>query len=113
MKTLTAILLIWGSITTPRNITTKASFYADKFNGRKTANGETFSNDSLTAAHKTLKFGTIIKVTNIKNNKSIIVKINDRGPYIKGREIDLSKKAFSQIGNINSGVIKVNYRIIK
>ena len=93
--------------------THKASFYADKFNGRKTASGSVFNNDSLTAAHKTLKFGTIVEITNIKNNKSVIVRITDRGPYIKGREFDLSKKAFNQIGSINQGIIKIKYKIIK
>jgi rare lipoprotein A len=91
----------------------KASYYHDKFDGRKTASGEIFSNNKLTAAHKTIKFGTEIEVINIKNNKSIIVVINDRGPFTKGRDLDLSKTAFNQIGNINSGVIKIKYKIIK
>jgi rare lipoprotein A len=91
----------------------KASYYAYNFEGRKTASGELFSNDLMTAAHKTLKFGTMVEVFNLKNNKSIIVKINDRGPFIRGRDIDLSRAAFNSIGNINSGVIKIKYRVIK
>ena len=106
------LLSLWVLLTSNTHIT-KASFYADKFNGRKTASGSIFSNDSLTAAHKTLKFGTIVEITNIRNNKSVIVKITDRGPYIKGREFDLSKKAFNQISNVNSGVINIKYKIIK
>lgn len=76
-----------------------ACYYHNKFNGRKTANGDIFSNNKLTAAHKNLNFGTKVKVTNIKNNKSVIVIINDRGPFTKGLEIDLSKKAFDAISH--------------
>ena len=75
----------------------KASFYADKFNGRKTASGETFRNSKLTAAHKTLPFGTMVKVTNQSNGKTVKVRINDRGPFVLGRIIDLSKKAAKNI----------------
>lgn len=74
-----------------------ASYYADKFNGRKTANGDIFNNNLFTAAHKTLVFGTKIKVTNTVNGESIIVTVNDRGPFVKDREIDLSKAAFMEI----------------
>ena len=68
-----------------------ASYYHDKFNGRKTASGEKFDNNLYTAAHKTLKFGTKIRVTNTVNDSSVIVTVNDRGPFVKGRELDLSK----------------------
>jgi rare lipoprotein A len=74
-----------------------ASYYADKFNGRKTASGQKFSNSKYTAAHKRLPFGTKVRVTNEANGKSVIVTINDRGPFVKMREIDLSKKAFMDI----------------
>src|SRR5690606_38360658 len=90
--------------------TTRASYYHNKFNGRKTANGEIFDNNRLTAAHKTLPFGTKVKVTNLANDKSVIVTINDRGPYIKGRKIDLSKAAFKAITTNNStrkGILRV------
>lgn len=93
--------------------TTIASHYNDKFNGRKTASGEIFSNSKLTAANKTLPFGTKVKITNIKNGKSVVVRINDRGPFVKGRAFDLSKAAFSEIANIKSGVIPVKYEIVK
>lgn len=90
-----------------------ASYYHDKFNGRKTANGEIFSNSKLTAAHKKLKFGTKVKVTNLRNGKSVIVRINDRGPYHSQREIDLSKAAFKKIGNLKKGTMPITYEIVK
>jgi len=90
-----------------------ASFYGEYFHGKTTANGETYDMNALTAAHKTLPLGTIAKVTNLDNNKSVIVRINDRGPYIEGREIDLSKGSFSKIGNIEEGLINVAIEIIE
>lgn len=90
----------------------KASFYANKFNGRKTASGEKFRNSKLTAAHKTLPFGTKVKVTNLKNGKSVKVKINDRGPFVAGRIIDLSRKAARRIDMQKDGVgnVKISYK---
>ncbi|WP_294736700.1 septal ring lytic transglycosylase RlpA family protein [uncultured Flavobacterium sp.] len=91
-----------------------ASYYANKFNGRKTASGEKFSNSKLTAAHKKLPFGTKVKVTNKANGKSVVVKINDRGPFVKGRHIDLSKKAFMQITDSKkAGLLNVTIQIVK
>jgi rare lipoprotein A len=91
-----------------------ASYYADKFNGKRTASGEKFSNRKLTAAHKKLAFGTKLKITNIANGKSVIVTVNDRGPFGGGRDIDLSKKAFMQIAdNKNHGEIKVKIEVAK
>lgn len=91
-----------------------ASYYADKFNGKKTASGETFSNNKLTAAHKKLPFGTKVKVTNLANDKFVIVVVNDRGPFGGGRDIDLSKKAFMEIAdNKNHGELKVSLEIAK
>jgi rare lipoprotein A len=87
--------------------TGKASFYGNEFDGKKTANGETFHQSQFTAAHKHLPFGTMVKVTNLVNNKSVIVRINDRGPYAAGRIIDLSKAAAKQIDMIAAGVVKV------
>jgi rare lipoprotein A len=90
-----------------------ASYYHDKFNGRKTASGTKFDNSKLTAAHKKLPFGTKLKITNVLNKKSVIVEVTDRGPFIKGREIDLSKKAFMDIAsNKNSGAINVKIEIL-
>ena len=90
-----------------------ACYYHNKFNGRKTASGVIFSNNKLTAAHKTLSFGTKVKVTNIENNKSVIVEINDRGPFTKGLEIDLSKKAFDAISHDKkAGKLQVKLELI-
>lgn len=91
----------------------KASYYHDKHNGRKTASGELFSNNKLTAAHKTLKLGTLLEVTNTLTNKSVIVRVNDRGPFIRGRDLDISKAAFKKIASISAGVIHIKYRIIE
>lgn len=91
-----------------------ASYYHNKFNGRKTASGERFSNNKLTAAHRKLTFGTKVRVTNLVNDKSVIVLINDRGPFTRGREIDLSKRAFMDItDNKNHGVLSVKIEILK
>lgn len=85
-----------------------ASYYHNKFNGRRTASGKKFDNNGYTAAHKKLPFGTIVKVTNEANGKSVIVEITDRGPFSKAREIDLSRRAFMEItSNKNSGVVIV------
>ena len=90
-----------------------ASFYGGKWHGRKTANGEIFDTYKLTAAHKTLPFGTKVHVTTLNNGKSAVVSINNRGPYVKGRVIDLSQAAFSKIENMSRGVTKVKLEIIK
>lgn len=91
-----------------------ACYYADKFNGRKTASGEKFSNSKYTAAHKKLAFGTKVKVTNKANGKAVVVTINDRGPFTRGRDIDLSKKAFMDItDNKNHGELKVSLEVAK
>jgi rare lipoprotein A len=85
----------------------KASYYADKFHGRRTASGEYYLTDSLTAAHQTLPFGTTVKVTNVELNLSVVVKINDRGPFVQGRIIDLSKKAMMILRGLEAGIIEV------
>jgi rare lipoprotein A len=92
--------------------TSYASYYHDKFNGRKTASGEIFSNSKFTAANRTLPFGTNIKVTNLNNGKQVIVKINDRGPFHASRALDISKAAFDEIGDISRGTIPVEYEIV-
>ncbi len=91
----------------------KASFYASKYQFRKTASGERFNQFANTAAHKNLPFGTKVKVTNVKNGKSTVVKINDRGPFVKGRIIDLSSSAFSDIGDTDLGVIDVKIEVVE
>lgn len=85
-----------------------ASWYGPKFDGKLTANGETYNQLAYTAAHKTLPFGTMLKITNPRNGKSVVVRINDRGPYIAGREIDLSKGAALSLGMMPRGVIRVD-----
>lgn len=85
----------------------KASYYANKFNKRKTSSGEIFYNDSLTAAHKTLPFGTILKVTNLANDSVVVVRVNDRLPKKSSRIIDLSKAAARQLNFINKGLTQV------
>lgn len=90
-----------------------ASWYGPGFHGNKTASGERFNKHQLTAAHKTLKFGTRVKVTNPRNGKSVIVKINDRGPFVGKRIIDLSEKSADVIGLKNKGVGQVCLQVIK
>lgn len=91
----------------------KASFYADKFQNRRTASGEPYRHDLPTAAHKKLPFGSMVKVTNTANGKSVVVRINDRGPFVRGRVIDLSKTAFSRIGSLSSGLINVRIEVLR
>jgi rare lipoprotein A len=91
----------------------QASYYADKFQGRKTASGERYDRKARTAAHRTLPFGTKVKVTNVKNGKSVVVRINDRGPFVKGRIIDLSRSAFAAIGDPRTGVISVRVEAVR
>lgn len=89
-----------------------ASYYGPGFHGKKTANGETFNMHQLTAAHRTLPFGTKVKVINVSNNKSVIVRINDRGPFIRGRIIDLSYEAAKRLGFLKKGHTRVKLIII-
>ncbi len=89
-----------------------ASFYAKKFNGRKTSSGEKFSSDSLTAAHKKLKFGTYVLVRNLKNDSTVIVKINDRLPQKSKRSIDLTLRAAKQLNFVKSGLTKVEITVL-
>lgn len=91
-----------------------ASYYHNKFNGRRTASGTKFDNEKYTAANRKLPFGTKLKVTNEVNGKSVIVTVTDRGPFTKGRDIDLTRRAFMDIAaNKNAGTLKVTIEIIK
>ena len=92
--------------------TGKASFYADKFEGIQTASGEKYRHNKLTGAHKTLPFGTKVRVTNLANEKTVEVTINDRGPYVEGRVIDLSKAAAEELGFLNNGLADVKLEVI-
>lgn len=92
--------------------TGKASFYADKFEGSPTASGEKYKHSKLTAAHKSLPFGTRVKVTNLANNEEVEVVINDRGPYVENRVIDLSKLAAERLGFVNQGLAEVRIEVL-
>lgn len=99
---------------TPYKKNVEASHYADRFNGRRTASGARFHNNNYTAAHKKLKFGTKVKVTNTANGKSVVVTITDRGPFTKRREIDMAKKPFLEIShNHGRAPLRVNLEIIE
>jgi rare lipoprotein A len=89
-----------------------ASYYADKFEGRKTASGEIFSQQKMTAAHNTLPLGTLIEVTNLRNNRSVYVKINDRLHAKNKRLVDLTKAAASKLHFMNAGITRVRIRVL-
>lgn len=90
-----------------------ASYYGKRFHGRLTANGERFNMRAMTAAHKTLPFGTKVRVTNPRNGRAVVVRINDRGPFIRGRTIDLSRSAAEKIGMIATGHARVKLEIVR
>jgi rare lipoprotein A len=90
-----------------------ASYYADKYHGKQTASGEIFDMHALTAAHPTYKFGTRVKVTHLANNRSVTVRINDRGPFMKGRVIDLSLAAAKELQMVKSGIAQVKLEIVE
>ena len=106
----TALLIIMGVVRIAN--ADVASYYSYEMGGRKTANGEIFDPNALTAASRTFPFGTKLKVTNKKNGKYVIVRVNDRGPYIKGRSIDLSYAAAEILGMINQGVAEVEMVVL-
>jgi rare lipoprotein A len=107
-----SLLAITSLVTYAQTQKGKASFYADKFEGHPTANGEKYKHSKLTAAHKTLPFGTKVRVTNTGNQKTVDVVINDRGPYVDGRIIDLSKSAAEKLGFIQQGLADVSIEVI-
>ena len=90
-----------------------ASYYSDLFQGKPTASGELYDKAKLTAAHKTLPFGTLVKVTRLDNNKSVQVRVNDRGPFISGRIIELSREAASRVDLIQDGATRVKVEVVK
>lgn len=91
----------------------QASFYADRYQNRKTASGEPYKAGQNTAAHRTLPFGSQVRVTNVRNGKSVVVRINDRGPFVRGRVIDLSRSAFASIGDTSAGLLNVRIEVIR
>ncbi len=108
-----AMLILFSSCSRKITESGKASYYADKFEGRKTASGSIFHQNKMTAAHRTLPFGTKVKVVNIANGRTAKVKITDRGPFAEGRVIDLSKKAAKKLGMISTGVAPVEIKYKK
>ena len=90
-----------------------ASYYASKFHGRQTANGETYDETKLTAAHRTLPFGTVARITNLENGREIEVRINDRGPFKKGRIVDVSRRGAELLDFIRAGLVRVRLEILK
>jgi len=93
--------------------TVTASYYAAKFNGRRTASGQRFNSNALTAAHKTLPLGTRVKLTNPNNHHSVIVRVNDRGPFVKGRDISVTRRAAKRLGFTRSGVAQLDMETLK
>lgn len=98
--------------TLPYKVVGLASYYGATFHGRRTASGERFNMHAMTAAHRNFKFGTRVKVTNLKNKRSVTVRINDRGPFARGRIIDLSYAAAKKIGMIGDGVVRVKIKVV-
>ncbi len=92
--------------------TGNASWYGTVFHGRSTASGEKYNQDKMTAAHKTLPFGTVVRVTNLGNKKSVVVRINDRGPFVRGRVIDVSRAAARQLDMIGTGTARVRIETV-
>ena len=111
----TTILLSLASCARKITETGRGSYYADKFEGRPTASGEKFDQGKMTAAHRTLPFGTKVKVTNVSNGRSVTVRVNDRGPFAASRIIDVSKKAAKKLGMVDAGVanVKISYKKAK
>lgn len=97
---------------TPKSETGEASYYASQHHGRKTASGEPYDEAKLTAAHRTLPFGTRVKVTNLDNGRSAIFRVNDRGPFIKGRIVDVSRRGAFELGFLQQGTCRVRVDIV-
>ena len=109
---LITLLAIGFSSQAQKGETGMASFYGDAFEGKQTASGEPYKASELTAAHRTLAFGTRVRVTNLANDRSVIVRVNDRGPFVKERIIDLSKAAAAKLDYIDKGVTRVRIEVL-
>ena len=109
-----SVALLKNLVVKPFKINSHASYYHDKLNGRRTASGKPFDNKKFTAAHRTFPFGTQLKLTNTQNNKSVVVVVTDRGPFVKSREIDITKAAFMQIAsNKNNGSVTITIEVVQ
>lgn len=114
MRILLLLLTMLGATTIlAQTQSGQASFYGGQFHGRPTASGEVYDMEKMTAAHRTLPFGTMIRVTNSRNGKSVVVKVNDRGPFVDNRIVDLSFGAAKEIEMINDGVVEVTLEVIQ
>lgn len=111
-KIVLVFFMLFSMSTLAQTQTGKASFYANKLEGRQTASGEKYSHNKMTAAHRKLPFGTKVKVTNLTNDKSTVVEVNDRGPFIRGRIIDLSRSAAKKLNFIGEGVADVTIQVL-
>ena len=117
MSIIVTIMLLFGGMNSTETQSGliqkgKASFYSKRFHGKKTSCGERYQNDKLTAAHISLPMNTMVEVTNLSNNQSVVVRINDRGPHGKGRIIDLAYAAAKTLGMVKSGVANVAIRVV-
>jgi rare lipoprotein A len=112
LKTIIAALAATLSLAVPAEAG-KASWYGPGFHGRLTASGERYDQHAMTCAHKTLRFGTRVKVTNLHNGKSAVCRVTDRGPFVAGRVIDVSRAMAARLGMIRSGVAPVSLQILK
>ena len=107
------VLAVTGLTLVASAETVKASFYSTKYNGRRTASGQRFNSNAMTAAHKTLPMGTRVKLTNPRNHRSVIVRVNDRGPFVKGRDISVTRRAAKRLGFTRSGVTDLDMETVK
>lgn len=111
-KILASSLLLVVSLAASAETVT-CSFYSTRYDGRRTASGQRFSSNKLTAASKTLPLGTRVRLTNPRNHHSVVVRVNDRGPYIKGRDISITRAAAKRLGFIHSGVAQLDMETLK
>lgn len=111
---LAASALLWtAAVASGYDRVGEASWYGERYQGRSTASGEPFDMNALTAAHKRLPFGTMVLVTNLANKRSLVVRINDRGPYKRGRIIDVSRRGADLLGFEHSGTTRVRVKVLR
>jgi rare lipoprotein A len=111
LSRLVALLVLGLAVLSAESVT--ASFYSTKFNGHRTASGQRFNSNALTAAHKTLPLGTRLKLTNPQNHRSVVVRVNDRGPFVKGRDISVTRAAARRLGFTRAGTAQLDMETIK